>query len=151
MREDEVAAYLGADDILSTLAPGGVYAAGTLGVSGITDPITTPDVWVGGFQATVVVRQRSAVPSGLLVDFKTQETDSNQVVEIYVYALEVATVEAVLEVVYGRVQGYKFSNAWRANWTQTVGVLDAPELPPGTRMARMDFMIKSIRRPVVAD
>jgi hypothetical protein len=151
MREAEVVAYLREDEALAALVPGGIYAASDLGVSGITDAITTPDAWAGGFQPTIVVHQRSAVPSGLLVDFKTQASDSNQVVEIYVYALEVADVETVLDAVYGLVQGYKFDSAWRANWTGTVGVLDAPELPPGTRMARMDFTIKSIRRPVVAD
>lgn len=150
MRETEVAAYLAADPDLAALVPGGVYAASALGVEGITDAITTPDVWTGGFQTTVVVHQRSAVPSGLLVDFKTQESDSNQVIEVYVYALEVADVETVLDAVYGLMQGHAFESAWPANWTETVGVLDAPELPPGTKMARMDFTMKSIRRPVVA-
>lgn len=150
MREQEVAAYLRADDDLAALVPGGTYAASSLPVAGITDPITTPDVWADGFQPSVIVRQRSAVPSGLLVDYKTQETDSNQVIEVWAYALAVDTVESILDAVYGLMQGHAFTLAWPATWTQTVGVLDAPELPPGTKMARMDYGIKSIRRPVVA-
>lgn len=148
MREIEVAAYLRSDDDLAALVPGGIYAASVLGVEGITDPVTTPDVWADGFQTTIVVRQRSAVPGGLLVDFKTQESDSNQAIEVYAYALEVETVESVLDAVYGLMQGHKFTAAWAANWSLTVGVLDAVELPPGTKMARMDFTIKSIRKPV---
>lgn len=149
-RESEVKAYLQADPDLDALAPGGIYASADLAVSGITDALTTPEVWAGGFQATVVVRQRAAVPTGLFVSFKDQASDSNQVVEIYVYALEVAAVEAVLNAVYGLMQGHAFALAWPANWTATVGVMGAPELPPGTRMARMDFSIRSIRRPVAA-
>lgn len=148
-RESEVVAYLRADTDLAALVPGGVYADADLAVSGITDPTDTPDVWADGFQTTVVVRQRAAVPTGEMNDLKTQETVISQVVEVWVYALEADAIEGVMDAIYGLIQGHRFTGAWRANWAATVGILPAPELPPGTKCGHIDFAIRSIRQPVV--
>lgn len=149
MRELEVAAHLRASPTLTALALGGVYSHSTLGVEGITNPATTTSVWTGGvFQPTLVVRQRQPVPTLQFVDFKQQMTDTNQVVGVWGYALDAATVTAMLDVVYALVQGFPFASAWPARWTETMGPEAAPELPPGVQMMRADYAIRAIRRPV---
>lgn len=152
MREIEVAAYLRSDDDLVALAPGGIYAASVLGVEGITDPINTPSVWAGGFQATIQVRQGADIPSGLLVDFKTKATHNNQRVSIYAYALEAETVDTILKVVYGLMMGHKFDGAWGAIPIGGLSdIRDAPELPPGTKVGSKDYQIGSVQYPVLAE
>lgn len=146
-RETEVAARLRADAELASLLPGGIYSAATLGDMGITDPATTPDAWVGGvFQPSAIVRQRTLVPTGEVVDLKDQHASASQVVEVYVYARDAMVIEPAQERIYALLQGHVLPRAWPCQWANAVGPVAAPELA-GAHMARMDFQIVSIRRP----
>lgn len=150
-RETEVVALLRQDEAVSALATGGVYALTDLPVAGITDPITTPDVWPDGvFAPTIIVRQAARIPTGELVNFKTQETDTRQRVEVWCYALTIDTVDALAQAVYGALMGARLSAAWPAEPVGGIDILDAPDLPPGTKVQRVDFVIRSIQRPVMA-
>jgi hypothetical protein len=149
-RESEAVTHLRADEDPAALVTGGIYAFSVLGVEGITDPLVMPDVWSGGFQPTIIVRLRTPVPAFGLIDLKDQAASNSQVLEIWAYALTAAEIYPILDAVYGSLQGYRFENAWRAEWVGGIDVMDAPELPPGTKLARIDFRIVAIRRPVAA-
>lgn len=150
-RETEVAAYLAADPDLFALAAGGIYPASILDVSGITEPKSAKDVWANDvFNPTIVVRQGIRVSTGQLVDLKTQETDTNQRVAVWLYALDLETLEAMHNAVYGLMQGHKFSGAWGAEYIETIDTTPVPELPPGTWGEHIDFRIRAILRPILA-
>lgn len=145
-RESEVVDYLRADTDLGILLPGGVYGYVELGVIGITDPLTTPDVWAGSvFNACAIVRQRAPVPTGQLVDFRRQTTDINQVVEVYVYAATESEIEAAQDRIYALLMGHRLTRAWPAESVFAVGPEQAPELPAGIRQVRADYRIRSLK------
>lgn len=145
-RESEVAAILRADAALMALLPGGVYSAATLGDMGITDPATTPDVWVGGvFQPSAIVRQRALVPAFDVRDLKEQRTSASQVVEVYTYARDPDEAVATQDRVYALLQGVALDAAYPCEWAGAVGPLAAPELS-GVALVRTDWQIVSIRR-----
>lgn len=146
-RESEVVAYLRSDTDLGILLPGGVYGYIELGVIGITDPLTTPDVWTGRvFRACAVVRMRSPVPTGILADQRTQTTDNNQVGELRVYALDEAAIGAGQDRIYALMMAKRFTRAWGAEWVFTVPAEQAPELPAGIKVERWDYRIRSLKR-----
>jgi hypothetical protein len=148
-REEEVAEYLRGDPLLGTLLPGGIYADADLGDEGITDAVTTPDVWSGGtLRATAIVRERAEVPTLQLVDVKRQVADSNQVVEIWLYAPSAAALDSVRQRVYALMQGHVFARAWPAVWVPGLAVGSVPELPAGLgiKMMREDYQIRALRR-----
>lgn len=145
--ESEAVTLLRADTALGILLPGGIYSYSARGLIGITDDEATPAVWAGGiFQPTGVVRQRAPVPTGQLVDLRTQTTDFNQVAEVRVYALNEADIEAGHNRIYAIMQGYRFTSAWGATWVFTVPAEQAPELPAGILVERRDYMIRALKR-----
>lgn len=147
-RESEVVDYLRDDTDLGALLPGGVYGYVELGVIGITDALSTPDVWEGGvFNACAVVRMRAPVPTGQLTVFKTQTTDTNQVGEVRVYALDEADIEAGQDRIYALTMGHAFTAAWRSEWVFSVPAEQAPELPAGVRVSRADYRIRALKQP----
>lgn len=149
-REQEVVELLRQDEAVSALVTGGIYAAGDLGVGGITDPITTPDVWPGGvFVPTIIVRQGNPVPGGRLVDLKRQEADYDQRIMVWMYALTLEALEDMRDAVFSLMQGKELQRTWKGEWIETIYV-DPPELPPGTKAVHDDFRITAIRRPVAA-
>jgi hypothetical protein len=140
----EAVTYLRLDSALDALAPGGIYAFGALAEPGITDAITTPDVWSGGvFRTTVVVRQRLPVPDYRVQDEAQQIVAQMQSLEVYGYALTQDAVEAALGRVYSLVQGYQFSGAWAAIWFGSVAFMRPPELP-NIWMSRRDYRVISL-------
>ena len=152
-REAEVVALLRADEPLALLAPGGVYADSDLGVEGISDAVTMPDVWTGGsFQPTLIVRQGQRVPTGLFNDYKTQTTDTNQRISLWAYATTRAEIEAILEAGYRLLMGHSFARAWP---TQHIGggapYMQAPELAAGINQMSEEYLIRSLRRPVLEE
>lgn len=148
-REGEVVTYLRTDDDLDDLAPGGVYADADLGEESITDPITTPDVWTGGvFQTTIVVRERAPVPTGDLQSTRTQRTSMSQAIEVWVYGLTAAAVQAALNRVYTLMMGKRLAAAFSATWVGGSSLIQAPELPPGILTRHEDYRIVTIRRAV---
>lgn len=147
-REAEVVAYLRDDTDLGILLPGGVYSYVALGVDGLTNSEWTPDVWEGDvFQACAIVRMRSPVPTGQLTDFKTQTTDTNQVGEVRVYALDEADIEAGQGRIYALTMGHAFTAAWRSEWVFSVPAEQAPELPAGIKVERRDYRIRALKQP----
>lgn len=149
-RESEVVDYLRDDTDLGALLPGGVYGYVELGVIGITDALSTPDVWEGGvFNACAVVRMRAPVPTGQLQSTQTQRTSMSQVSEIRVYALDEAEIEAGQNRIYALLMGKRLTAAFSATWSGNgPGITQAPELPAGVRVGREDYRVVSIRRPV---
>lgn len=149
-REAEIVAYLRDDPDLGILLPGGVYGYAELSVEGLTDPLTTPDVWTGGvFQACAIVRMRSPVPTGDLQSTQTQRTSMSQVGEVWVYALDEADIEAGQNRIYALMMGKRLAGAFSATWVGSgPGIMQAPELPAGVRVGREDYRVVSIRRPV---
>ena len=151
MREQEVVTYLADDTDLATLVPGGIYAAAVLSVEGLTDAAAMPDVWAGGtFQTSIIVRERASVPAFGLVDLKDQAASQSQAIEIWMYSREISEIEDVRQAVYGLMQGYKLVNSWRAEWSGGLSTMDAPELPPSTKVGRDDYRVVSIRQPTYA-
>lgn len=152
-RESEVAAYLLTDATLEALTPGGIYAARELVEElGITDANSTPKVWVGGvFRTTVIVRQRQLVPTGAFTNYTTQQADTRQVVVTWAYARDADTLDEVQAHIYRLLQGYRLSLAWPTDW-QPGGVapMQCPELPSGIQQSAAEYVIRAIRRPVVA-
>lgn len=149
-RETEVVDYLRTDPDLAALVTGGIYAGGDLTVQGITDPITTPDVWPDGvFAPTIIVRQGNPVPGERLVDLKRQEADYDQRIMIWMYALTTEKLEDIRDAVFPLMQGKEFQRTWKGKWIETI-YADPPELPPGTRGVHDDFRITAIRRPITA-
>lgn len=151
-REAEVATYLRTDGTLAALVPGGIYAMGDLGVEGITDAVTTPDVWTGGvFQPTLVVRQRAQVPTGDLQSIRSQRTSVSQAVEVWAYSDDDDEITDILNRVYRLMMGKRLIAAFSATWIGGgPGILPAPELPPGIKTHHEDYRIVFIRRPVTA-
>lgn len=152
-RESEVADYLRGDATLRGLAPGGIYPRAILPEpEGLTSARLMPKVWAGGgWNATIVVGQGAAVPTGDLQNVTTQHTSMSQRIEVWAYAKDEATIEAILDRVYTLLMGAKIGNAFRA--TQAgggVGIMQAPELPPGIKTHHEDYRLVFIRRPVTA-
>lgn len=150
-REVEVVEYLRADETLGELAPGGIYADSDLTEIGITDPATTPDVYLDGvFQTTIRVHQRAPVPTGDLQSIATQRTSMSQVIEVWGYGTP-AAIEAALNQVYALMMGKRFTAAFSATWAGSgPGIMQAPGLSPGIRTRHEDYRIVTIRRPVTA-
>lgn len=150
-RESEVATYLRADEALAALVPGGIYEESSLPEAGITDAITTPDVWAGGvFQTTIRVRQGAAVPTGDLQDVTLQHTSMSQRIEVWAYATSVDAIEEIFNQVYTLLMGQRVGVGWRA--TQAgggPGIRQAPELPPGIKTNHEDYRFIFVRKPVV--
>ena len=151
-RESEVATYLAADSELQGLAPGGVYAASVLPISGLTDTDYMSDVWAGGvFNTTIVVRERAPVPTGDLQSAQTQRTSVSQAVEVWGYGTSSAAVEAALNRVYALMMGHRLPRAFSATWIGGgAGISQAPELPSGIVTGMESYRIVFIRRPVTA-
>lgn len=150
-REEEVVTFLRTDATLGTLAPGGIYPDADLGVEGISDPNTMTDVWTGGvFQTTIVVRERAPVPTGDLQGVMSQRTSMSQAIEVWVYALTAAAVEAALNRVYALMMGKRLAAAFSATWAGGGSISDAPELPAGIVTRNESYRVVSIRRAVTA-
>lgn len=146
-REQEVALYLAADTDLAALAPGGIYSASSLGVEGITDPVAAPDVWQGGFQTSIEVRQGAAVPAFGLVDLKNQVASESQAIRLWIYSREMSEIEEVRVALYGLMQGKKFAAAFKAERSGGIDTRAAVEFPAGTYVGREDYQVVSIRQP----
>lgn len=146
-RESEAVTYLRADTALDALLPGGVYIYAELGVIGITDALTTPDVWTGGvFHPCAIVRQRSPVPTGALQSIITKRTSMSQVIEVWVYAKTSDEIETALARIYALMMGKRLPAAFSATWVGGLpSVTQAPELPPEIKVGRNDYRIVSIR------
>lgn len=148
-REAEVVTYLSADPTLTALVPGGIYAESDLPIAGLTDAEYMTDVWAGGtFKTAIVVRQRAPVPTGDLQSVVSQRTSTSQAVEVWAYAATADAIEAALNRVYTLMMGKRLAAAFSATWVGGLSISDAPELPPGIKVARIDFRIVSIRRAV---
>lgn len=149
-REVEVVTYLRTDNTLQSLAPGGIYADGDLAVAGLTEAVGMTDVWAGGvFNTTIVVRERAPVPTGDLQSVRSQRTSTSQAIEVWVYALTSAAIEAARNRVYALMMGKRLTAAFSATWIPGgPGIMDAPELPPGTLVEHADYRIIFIRRPI---
>lgn len=144
--ETQVVAYLRADDDLPALVPGGIYAYSDLGEEGITDAITTPDVWADGeFQPTIIVREGERVPTGQLVDFALKVNDDNQRVTLWFYATSAAEIDVALESAHWLMMGHAFSSAWPAAPAGGSETTQAPELPTGIKVKRESYMVRSLR------
>lgn len=152
-RESEVTAYLRSYAPLMALLPGGLYSAETLGTEGLTDPTTTPGAYSGGRLLTcLLVSARAPAPGLRLTDLKRQIADANQAVQCWVYSRDPAAIQPILALIYTRLQGHPFSGAWPASWSFSMGPMPMPDasLGPGVHVAREDYTIVNVRRPVAA-
>jgi hypothetical protein len=148
-RESQVVTHLRTDEPLGVLVPGGIYADADLGVEGITDAVTTPDVWTGGsFQPTIVVRERAAVPTGDLQSIASGRTSTSQAVEVWVYAQSADTIQSALDHVYRLLMGKRLARAFSATWAGGAPLMQAPELPAGIKTRHEDYRIVIIRTRV---
>lgn len=146
-REAEVVTYLRADSGSETIAPGGIYAYSDLGEEGITDSATTPDVYAGGeLQTTIVVRERSPVPTGDLQSIASQRTSMSQVIEVWAYSSDTTAIEAALNWVYGLMMGKRLARTFSATWAGGMPIQRAPELS-GIFTRHEDYRVVSIRTP----
>lgn len=148
-RETEVADFLRADATLRGLAPGGIYPEALLPADdGLTNAKAMRKVWTGGvFNTTVVVRARALVPTGELQSTASQRTSTSQAIEVWVYAKTAAAIEAALTRVYSLMMGKRLTAAFSATWAGGgVGIVQAPELPPGIKTHHEDYRVVFIRR-----
>lgn len=148
-RESEVVTRLRADDDLADLVPGGIYGDDTLEPQGVTDAVTTPDVWAGGtFQASVIVRQRAKVPQYRVFDEAEQTVDVAQTVEVYIYALTAAEIEAASDRIFALLTDpdNPLDDAYPGTWQAGLPLMDVPNLP-NVRMQRDDYLFTSLRVP----
>jgi hypothetical protein len=149
-RETEVADFLRSDATLVALCPGGIYPDAWLpDPEGLTSTQLTK-VWANGvFNPTVVIRQRAPVPTGDLQSTRTQRTSTSQAIEAWAYATDAATVEAMLQHIYRLLMGKRLTAAFSTTWIGSgVGIVQAPELPPGTLVGMESYRYVAIRRAV---
>lgn len=152
-REAQAVTRLKTDAALVTLLPGGIYRSASLGTEGITNATATPTVYAAGLlRPTAIVKQRALIPTDRIRDLKERIADANQVLEVWLYErITSVAIEAALERIYSDLEGYALPGAWPCAWSFTLPVMPEPgSLQPQIMVARIDFTIVSIRKPVAA-
>lgn len=144
--ESSIATRLRADATLMATLTGGVYADGTLGIEGITNPTTTPGAYTSGaLKPCAIVRERAAVPGRRVVDLAAGVADAVQVVEVHLYERGGATaIRTAMSRIFALLHGWKPTGAWPLEWDGGAAVMDASEFV-GVRTARADYRIVSLR------
>lgn len=85
-RETDFETVMEADATLMAILTGGVYPFGSLGLEGITrESVPTAFDANGYLKPCCIVKQRAAVPDGVLDDMITKEATTGQAVELWFY------------------------------------------------------------------
>lgn len=150
-RESEAVTYLRADAALAAILTGGVYASGDLGIEGLGES-STPDAFASGvLRPTAIVRTRALVPAGGIVDLSERVASASQMLEVWLYA-HVDSQNAMglaAERIYALVQGHAFDVAYPSEWANELATMPEPgNLAPSGMVSRIDFLIRSIRKPI---
>lgn len=145
-RETDFETRMEADATLMAILTGGVYAAGSIGLLGITRE-TTPSAFDsnGYLKPCALVRQRPLIPDLQVVDFTVQAASATQVVEIYVYEDSGYTnIDNALNRLYTLFYGYKFSDSFPVEWLGTLDRERDQGALSGASMARMEFLVPNV-------
>lgn len=145
-REANFKTRMDADATLLAILTGGVYAAGSLGLLGITRE-TTPSAFDsnGYLKPCALVRQRPLIPDLQVVDFTAQVASAAQVTEIYVYEDSGYTnIDSALSRLYTLFYGYKFSDSFPVEWLGTLDRERDQGALNGASMARMEFLVPNV-------
>jgi len=146
-RESDVATRLNDATLLATLT-GGIFQYSAVGLEGITrETAAAAFDGSGWLKPCALVKQRGAVPDGILQDEIVQKISTRQVVEVWYYAdsgAGYAALDTAMARVFTLLYGYTFTGAFPA---QLVNVLDRQRdagALAGACMARQDWLIVSI-------
>lgn len=150
-REAQVAARFRADTALMAILLGKVWEYGKLGTEGITNPTTTPAVYSGGkLLPCCVIRQGSETDDPTIVDEGEQVVGEFVVARCWLYErITTVAIEAAKNRIYTLLQGYGLPGAWKAKRVFTMETTPAPEMV-GVNVSRVDYQIRTVRRPVAA-
>jgi hypothetical protein len=148
-REDDFANRMEADATLMATLTGGVYAAGEVGLEGISRD-TTPSAFSSGYLLpAALVRQRSDVPDNAVWDEATQHTSFRQVVEIYLYEDRgYSSIDTAAERLFQLFQGYQFTSPNPSFPVKLINKLDRfrdEGALKGNSLARLDFEVFTVR------
>lgn len=145
--EDEFATRMTGDATLMAILTGGVFKSGTVGPLGITRETATGAFDANGYlEPSVLVRQRSKVPTGDVEDYTDQSTSTSQIVEIWLYedSAGYTNIDAAMQRIYDLFQGHQLTGTFEARLANTIERARDEGSLNGASMARMDFQVISI-------
>ena len=135
----DIKTVLAADGALTALLTGGVYTRAELGRMGLSRQ-SASDAYDSDLKLKpcAVIRQRSAVPDGAIVDEALQVASYRPVVEIYLYSDGSSTPpESAANRIYTLVQNQSIGN-FRWQWSNQLEDWHDPALD-NANMIRIDF------------
>lgn len=131
---------------LMSILTGGVYVAGLVGQEGINRDTTTGAFSSGYLLPCSLVRQRGLIPDLEIMELGEQLASVTQVVEIYLYEdTGYSSIDAALNRLYFLFHGHRFSDGGIVEWINTIDRLRDEGALAGRSLARMDFIVRSIR------
>lgn len=144
-RETDIEAVLEADVTLMAILTGGVYTAGALGLGGINRQDTAVAFSNGYLQPCALVKQRSFVPDGVVVDHTTGHASAARVIEIYVYEdAGYTNIDGALARIFTLLHGHQFTNSFPLQWINTIDRARDNAALDGASMSRQDWLINEV-------
>lgn len=145
-RETDFETRMEADASLMAILTGGVYAAGSLGLLGITRETVPAAFDANGYlKPCALVRQRPLIPDLQVIDQIAQVASATQVVEIYVYEDSGYTnIDSALGRLYTLFYGYQFSDSFPVEWLGTLDRERDQGALPGASMARQEWLVANV-------
>lgn len=126
---------------------GGVYVAGSVGAEGINRDTTTGAFDANGYlKPAALVRQRGLIPDLEIMELGEQLASVTQVIEIYLYEdTGYSSTDSALNRLFALFHGHRFSDGGIAEWINTLDRLRDEGALSGRSLARIDFVVRSIR------
>lgn len=147
-KENDFATRMTGDSTLMAILTGGVYKSESVGIEGITRETATGAFSGGYLLPCALIHQRGAVPDGQISDGITPRASYGQAVEIYLYqdsGAGYSAIDSAMLRLFVLFHGYSFSDSFPVEWVNTMDRLRDQGALNGAGMARMDFMVRSIR------